>query len=244
MKYLILLSFALVGACSSPQPHDPQAIVDKAIEVHGSFMDKQVSFTFRDREYSVRRSAGGYTYTRSWQDDSLGFVQDVLVNSRLFHRLVDGDTVAVTEEWAAKYSESVNSVLYFFQLPYVLNDAAAIKKYVGACTIKDEPYLQVQVTFNPEGGGKDHEDVFMYWFHRERGTLDFLAYSYLTEGGGVRFREAINRKEMGGLLIQDYVNYKADKTARLEDLPALFESGKLENLSLIVNERVRVGGTN
>ena len=74
----------------------------------------------------------------------------------------------------------------------------------------------------------------------ENKTIDFMAYSYLTDGGGVRFREAINRREIKGLLIQDYVNHAADKNTTLDKLPKLFEEGKLENLSMIINENVRV----
>ncbi len=231
----------LAFACNQKaKEYDAQTLVDEAIRQHGDFKYKSVSFEFRDKEYSVTRDDSGYTYTRSWTDDSLGTVMDILVNSRQFARRINGEKVPVTEEWVTKYTESVNSVLYFFQLPYVLNDPGAIKKYMGEQKIKGQLYLAVQVTFQQEGGGKDFEDVFMYWIHAENKTVDFLAYSYLTEGGGVRFREAINRREIKGLLIQDYVNHKAPKDTPLEKLPALFESGQLENLSLITNENVRV----
>ena len=238
--FIFLITLISVSCEQTNNNYDPGLMVNEAITVHGSFKDKTVSFTFRDREYSVTRDDSGYTYTRAWEDDSLGSMKDILVNGRHFTRRVNGEKVSIDNETADKYSNSVNSVLYFFQLPFVLNDKSAIKKYVGEFTIKDEPYHCVQVTFTEEGGGKDFEDVFFYWIHEKKKTIDFMAYSYLTDGGGVRFREAINRREIKGLLIQDYVNHAAEKSTPLETLPKLFEEGKLENLSMIINENVRV----
>ena len=243
MRYLLIASLALFVACGEEKPkdYDPQQLIDQSIEAHGAtFKGKRVSFDFRSRRYSVEREKFKYTYTREWQDDSLGYVQDILVNSSQLTRIVEGDTVSLDEEWTQKYSSSVNSVLYFFQVPYVLNDRGAIKKYVGEFEMKGQKYLGVQVTFSEDGGGEDHEDVFIYWIHTENKTVDFFAYSYLTEGGGVRFREAINRHEVKGLIVQDYVNYKAEKGTELKTLPALFDEGKLEELSIISNERVKV----
>lgn len=244
MRKAVPLSFILLAlACSTPKPkeYDPQILVDQAIFAHGANLSgKKVSFNFRDRIYTLRKGKNSYTYIRSWQDDSLGFVQDILVNSTDFTRFQDGDSVTLDDESATKYARSVESVFYFFQIPYVLNNQAIIKKYVGEFEIRNEPYLGVQVTFNEEGGGEDHKDVFLYWIHKEFSTIDYLAYSYLTNGGGVRFREAINRRKSGGFLVQDYINYKTEKDTHLKDLPALFNQGKLEELSRIENTKVKV----
>jgi hypothetical protein len=227
----------LLFACTPPPTG--QSLVDAAIATHGSFENKKVTFTFREREYAVIRNGKEFIYTRSWQD-SLGWVEDKLVNSSRFSRTINGEPVEVSEEWSAKYSESVNSVLYFFQIPFVLNDPAAYKKYLGKMTLKGQMYHTVEVTFSQEGGGQDFDDVFMYWIHPENFTIDFLAYKYATEGGGVRFREAINRREISGLLVQDYVNYEAPKETPLLRLPVLFSNDELKKLSEIINENVVV----
>lgn len=244
MRKLAPLSFViLVIACGTKEPksYDPQELVDHAITAHGANLSgKKVSFDYRDRTYTLRREKGSYTFIRAWQDDSLGFVQDILINSKEFTRFQDGDTVVLDEEWSGKYASSVNSVFYFFQIPYVLNDGGVIKKYVGEFEINGEPYLAVQVTFKENGGGEDFQDVFLYWIHKEFSTIDFFAYSYLTDGGGARFREAINRRKASGLLVQDYINYKVEKGTPLKDLPDLFNQGKLEELSRIENTKVKV----
>jgi hypothetical protein len=71
--------------------------------------------------------------------------------------------------------------------------------------------------------------------------VDYLAYSYHTDGGGVRFRKAIKKHEIGGLILQDYENYKpADESAPVEEMEALYKAGKLQLLSEILLENVVV----
>ncbi|MBK8501742.1 MAG: hypothetical protein IPL46_05765 [Saprospiraceae bacterium] len=70
---------------------------------------------------------------------------------------------------------------------------------------------------------------------------DYLAYNYQTDGGGSRFRRAINRREVGGILFADYVNYKTDpETLYILNFDSLFETGALDSLSLIATENVVV----
>ncbi len=237
--YFILL--ILLVACTPNK--DPQKIIDKAIAAHGGqlFEGRTVTFDFREKHYLVQRKPEGYTYIRSFEDDSLGQVKDVLTNSTELERYANDTLLNISEEWKFKYANSVNSVLYFFQLPYGLNDGAVIKKYLGQKVINKQLYEKVQVTFKQENGGKDFEDVFVYWINAETNTLDFLGYSYLTDGGGVRFRQAVNRRTIEGMVFQDYVNFKpTNKNASVEYLDQAFIEASLIELSQIQNENIEV----
>ena len=122
-----------------------------------------------------------------------------------------------------------------------LNDPATIKELRGVVQINGKAYYEVLVWFRQEGGGKDYDDQFLYWFDTDDLRLDYFAYSYLTDGGGVRFREAYNPRSISGYRVVDYKNYKpADKETPLEELPVLFERGELELLSTIENKNVQV----
>lgn len=240
MKKIFPIFFALIGACSSTP--DPQEIIDKSIEVHGGkkFEEALVSFNFRDRNYSVEKRDGKNLYSRDFVEDGKE-VKDVLYNSTEFSRMVNDTLVEVSQEWQDKYTESVNSVLYFFQLPYGLNDPAVKKEYLGEKYIFKEPYHKIKITFAQQGGGVDHEDEFVYWIHKNKFTMDYLAYSYSTDDSGIRFRQAINRRENNGILIQDYINFKEkSKDAPLEKHDEYFEKGQLKELSKIINEDVKV----
>ena len=63
-------------------------------------------------------------------------------------------------------------------------------------------------------------------------------YKRQVNGGGVRFRAAYNTRTVGGILFQDYVNYKAPVGTPLADLPVLYEKEELKKLSVIATESV------
>ncbi len=62
--------------------------------------------------------------------------------------------------------------------------------------------IRSKLTFNEDSGGDDFEDVFIYWFNTETYRMDYLAYEYHTDEGGMRFREAFNPREINGVLMQ------------------------------------------
>lgn len=237
---LLLLIFLAVGCNNEKQP-DAQQIVDQAIEAHGGdkFEQMAVSFRLRDKQYRALRDNGAFVYSRSFVDTTGQQVHDVFRNSG-FSRSLNNQEVEVTEERAAAFSSSVNSVVYFALLPYFLNDAAVQKQYIGETTVKGEPYHKVKVTFKEEGGGEGFEDVYIYWFHKKNKTMDYLAYSFKENEGGSRFREAVNAREVGGIRFQDYINYSAEKDIPLESYDKLFEAGKLKKISEINLEEVEV----
>ena len=142
---------------------------------------------------------------------------------------------------------AVNSVAYFALLPGLLRDPAVQMRSHGTETIRGEPYDRVEVTFAQEGGGRDYEDRYLYWFHADRHTMDYLAYSYVlgaNETGpnatGSRFREVIRVQDVGGVRMQDYRNFTADVGDALERYPALYEADSLRVVSEVVLDSIRV----
>ena len=238
-KALAVCCLIFLATCSS-QP-DPQAIIDKAIAVHGggNLDEVNLSFKFRDKNYFVKREGGVYHYERI-SKDSLDEIRDIL-NNEGFVRLRGFDTVFVDEEYTKKYTSSVNSVIYFALLPFGLNDEAVVKEFLGETMIGGAPYYEIMVTFRKQGGGADFEDVFVYWIHQQNHTMDFLAYAFHTNGGGTRFRKAINPRTIEGIRFADYINYdyKGDSVS-LDTYETLFSEGQLTEISRIVLEGVKV----
>ncbi len=233
---------------NNPQssPDTAQSIVDSCISVHGgdNYLQARISFDFRGRSYTSIRRGGQYQYERSFVNprDSLEYIHDVLSNEG-FYREINGERQIIADSFVNKYSNALNSVIYFACLPYGLNDGAVYKKYIGEVSIKDEPYHKVQISFDEEGGGEDFDDVFIYWIHTKTYQMDYLAYRYHVNGGGVRFREAYHQREVGGIRFADYVNYKMDKTLDLSEIDKYFEAGVLSKLSLIELENLTVEKT-
>ncbi|TDI66623.1 MAG: hypothetical protein E2O88_08875 [Bacteroidetes bacterium] len=130
---------------------------------------------------------------------------------------------------------------YFALLPYRLNDPAVNKTYLGTGEIKDELYHKILITFNQEQGGDDYSDQFVYWIHAKDMTMEYLAYSYHTDGGGKRFRAPINVRTVGGIRFADYDNYQqVDDSVKLEDYHKEYNQGSLKLLSKIALENLHV----
>ena len=154
---------------------------------------------------------------------------------------VDEQPITLNEEDRNNYGNSLNSVVYFVLLPYPLNDPAVNKEYVEETMVRDEPYHKIRVTFEQEGGGDDFDDEYIYWIHRDRHTIDYLAYSFHVNGGGTRFREAYNVREIEGIRFADYVNYEsAVADFELENYDQLFEAGEVEELSRIETKNIEM----
>jgi hypothetical protein len=231
--WLVLILPVLLCACSTKPT--AQEVIDAAILTHGgkAFEQFQANFDFRDKHYTAIRKGGEFTYIRAFTD-STGTYRDVLNNTG-FTRYRNDTLQSLTDEKRNAFTNSVNSVIYFALLPFGLNDPAVVKELVGEEEVKGKGYFVIKVSFKQEGGGADFEDEFLYWIDSEKFTVYYLAYSYHTDGGGVRFREAINQQKVGGILWQDYINYKAvdEKGTALSQLMPLFKEGKLVELSRI-----------
>lgn len=239
----IIVVLAVGVLCfSCNQRTQAEKIVDAAIEAYGGelYESSIIDFDFRNIHYTIYKTPTAFEYIREFSD-STGIIRDVLNNSG-FVRTLDGTPIdTLTEERIGAYSRSINSVAYFAYLPYGLNDAAAVKTYLGETEINEKKYHLIKVTFVPEGGGEHYEDEFLYWIGVEDYSLDFLAYSYHTDGGGVRMREVSEVMEVGGIRFQNYLNLKPeDKNTPVEKMQELYLSGNLELLSKIILENITV----
>lgn len=220
-----------------------EMLVDQAIEKHGGHVinNSIIKFTFRDRQYKATRRGDSFEYERAWTDSTGQQIRDVLNNGGL-HREINGKPVELSAEDQRKYSNSVNSVIYFALLPYFLNDKAVNKTDLGEVNIKGKPYHKIKVTFEQDGGGEDFQDEYVYWFNRDSLTMDYLAYNYKEDGGGARFREAYNIRYNNGVRFADYVNYAPndEKNLQVETFDQLFENQDLKEFSKIETENIEV----
>ena len=235
----IFIVGALAWSCNDKP--NAQAIIDKAIEKHGGehYNNVLIAFDFRDRHYTILKKDDWFEYTRSFED-SLGKYKDVLNNDG-FYRMLNGEEINVPDTMAAKYARSVNSVAYFALTPFVLNDEAVRKRYVGMCSLNDQKYHKIEITFEKKGGGEDYDDVFVYWINKDSYTMDYFAYEYQVDGGGTRFREVHNRRRVGEILFTDHINYKyTSEDTPLSHYDQLYEDNQLTKLSHVNLENVTV----
>lgn len=235
------LFFLLLIACRREEKLTAAAIVDKAIAAAGgNYVDQtEICFDFRGKEYIAARKGWRYRLERITADGTLT-IRDVLDNDG-FERLIDGERIALPDSLAARYANSVNSVHYFAYLPYGLNAPSVTKELLGEVRIKGKTYYKIKVTFSREGGGDDFEDVYLYWIDTETFGVDYLAYKFHVNGGGLRFRQAYNPRVVNGIRFVDYYNFKPKNgNATLYNLERLFQEGELERLSTVALEHIYV----
>jgi len=243
------LLVGLTARCTTPPEPAPsaRAVVDSAIAAHGgAVLDHAVvSFDFRGTDFRLRQDGGQFRFQRSYTDSLGRRVREVLSNDSLY-RVVDGTRVDLADAQRRTVETAVNSVAYFALLPGPLDDPAVQATYAGRDTIRGAPYHRIEVTFQQEGGGRDWQDRFLYWFHADTYAMDFLAYAYGLgapgEDAGTRFREAYNVRRLQGVRVDDYRNFTRDGLApdAMRRYPQLWAADALTLVSRIELDSVRV----
>ncbi len=236
---LMLINLLLFWACKK-ELTQAEIIVNECIVAHGgeNFNQINIGFDFRDKHYKLQKNGKDYVYERIAKDTAGVVTKDVFTNTK-FERTLAGKAVPLADSMVQKYKNSINSVIYFMLLPQPLNDAAVQKTYLGQGTIGGQKYHKIEVRFNAENGGKDHEDIYVYWINQKTKTMDYFAYSYKVDGGGIRFREAIKAETIAGIRYQNYINYAPiDTTYSLQNLDKAFTEGKLREFSRIENNNI------
>ncbi|OEK01306.1 hypothetical protein BFP97_07165 [Roseivirga sp. 4D4] len=238
---LIFVGLVCLESCGDDkQKLTADQIIQKAVERHGGekYNNMEVEFDFRKRHFRAKISNGEYVYERSFRSKE-GWVTDVWSNDK-FKRMIDEKEIKLDQENLRTYRTATNSVIYFALLPFNLDDPVVNRQLMRSVDINDKAYYKVEVTYGQNGGGEDFENVYVYWIDKEDFTIDFLAYGYNINGGGVRFREAYNQREVNGVRFQDYRNYTIDKDFPAQELDYAFQTDQLRLLSIIELENVKV----
>lgn len=241
-----IVTLLFVMACDE-KVKEPMAqeIVDKSILVSGgqNYITNDISFRFRDIDYTATGPANNRILTRSFYKDSVRITD--IRTTKNFRRSVNDSLVVLSDSLANVYANSVNSVHYFANLPHGLNDAAVNKRYLGKVVLDGTEYYKVEITFDQQGGGEDYDDIYVYWFDVKTFKPKYLAYEFHVDGGGQRFRKAFNERVVGGIRFVDYQNYKNTRLEHpIHDIDELYESGALELLSEIKLEDISVNPGN
>lgn len=242
-KFHFLVFLLLLISCKEEAPRSQaDKIISEAIEKAGGekYDNAIIEFKFRKNLYTSNRKNGKFELTRTITDTTNTTYYDVL-NNEGFSRYKGKEQVVLSDSLSGLYAESVNAVHYFVQLPFGLEDEAVVKELVGQDTINNKIYHEIKVTFKQEGGGVDHEDIYLYWIEKEDLTIDYLAYRFYVNEGGIRFRKAVNPRTVEGIRFVDYENYKTDDLSTpLQELDDLFQKGQLTKVSQIESEILKV----
>ncbi len=238
---LVLAGLVCLVSCGDEkQKLSVDQLIQKTIERHGGekYDNMEVEFDFRKRHFRAKISSGQYVYERTFRGTE-GLVTDVWSNDK-FKRMIDQKEIKLDQQNLRTYRTATNSVIYFALLPFHLDDPVVNRQLMRSVEIKGKTYYKVEMTYDENAGGEDFENVYVYWINKDDFTIDYLAYSFNINGGGVRFREAYNQRDVNGIRFQDYRNYTIDKDFPAQELDYAFQTDQLKLLSEIVLDNVKV----
>jgi hypothetical protein len=233
-KIIILLTAILCTQIACNKQFTADEIIQKCITQHGGekYNTLQTKFNFRENTYTVQHQNGLFTYSKILNDSTI----DILTNDG-FTRFVNQQKFTMDSIKAFQAKEALNSVIYFSLLPYGLNGPAVYKKLLGEYAVGQKKYYVIQITFDANGGGTDYEDVFYYWIEKEYFSLNYFAYVYHTNGGGVRIRAAKDIQKVNGVVFQNYDNYKMnEENPNFDAIQKALQNQQITKVSEIVNE--------
>ncbi|RYM31503.1 hypothetical protein ERX46_16490 [Brumimicrobium glaciale] len=215
-----------------------EAIIDSVYQKNGSgLIDKSnISFDFREFQYAYMQGVDGVKQSRKLTNDGGEAVVDSWQGDSLI-RTINGKVVKLSKKDENAFRNSINSVFYFAFLPKALKDPAVITELLDEVEINDKMYYKLKVTFNEDGGGEDFHDIFLYWIGIEDYAMDYMAYQYFTNDGGIRFRAVDQVKEVNGILFKDYLNY-APKENLMNDYLSVDEVFSNDGMKLVSEIRL------
>ncbi len=236
-----IVFFLFLSACQTPDTETAEELIQNATTAYGFDANTyHINFDFRAYHYDLVVDGTYFSYSRTTEKEGIRILDRMSSNEKL-KRFENDSLIVIKDSIQQVYTNSLNSVMYFFQLPKPLQDQAVNPLLTGAVEIEGNHYWTLKITFDEQGGGVDFQDEFRYWINKENYQIDYLAYNYYTDGGGTRFRKVKNKRKIKGFLFQDYINYKpANKFEHLDSLPILFQNGELKELSVIENKNIEV----
>ncbi len=237
----LLLSVAVFAQGSIPRHR--LAIVDRAIEQHGGELyrhsETELDLCSKSGCFQVTARIDGdqwaYTISGKSGDSQLRVhsAHDALIVQR------DGAEEAVAAD-PQRFHDWAMARVYFCFLPFRLNDPSVFKQDLGLVDWDGRRLHQVKVTFQA-GTSTDAGDEYMYWFDPETARLEYLAYSYDDNGGGLRFRRAVRHRRVGGVLFFDQENHGIDGPGLSVDaIDADFVRDSMRHVSTVRLEGIEV----
>lgn len=250
-KLLFLVSLFFLLACQNQNTTQntvkqqftfEDSLINRAIENYGmeSLQGNKIEFDFRAIHYEAKFLQNGFEYRRTQVSENGDTIVDVLTHEGL-QRYIQNEKVITDSLKTRAYANSINSVMYFTFLPKRLTDEAAILKSLGTQNFNNKTFELIEVTFLQEYGGEDFDDQYVYWFNQQNLKMEFLAYKYHTNNGGIRFRILHSDNIVEGITFQNYYNLKpADLSTPLTQLPNLWQNNALDTVSVIINKNFKV----
>jgi hypothetical protein len=219
-------------------------IVDRAIEYHGgaAFTSSEIRFELCSKSgcSTVRTRVDGGLFDHEVSARVSAGERRVRVTNDSVELTENGEPRPVAAEREQELRDWVMARIYFALLPFRLDDPSVYKQDLGLEEWDGRRLHKVKVTFTP-GSSTHARDEYLYWFDPASGRLEQFAYSYATDGGGLRFRRTFDHRTIGGIHFFDQQNYGVDGPGLAVDLvtPEYVER-VMRHVSTITLDRIQI----
>ena len=231
-------------ASEGPGARQRVRIVTRAIEHHGgeAYRGSETELDVCSKSgcfHVVARVDGDrFAYTVSGKSDDPR--REVRWSNDVLEVRENGAAVAIEPGKEQRYRDWAMARVYFCFLPYRLDDPSVIQHDRGLIEWDGRRLHKVKVTFEP-GTSTDAGDEYLYWFDPETARLEYFAYSYDDDGGGLRFRRAVRHRRVGGLLFFDQENLGVEGPGlSVEAIDPAYVQSRMRHISTVRLEAISV----
>lgn len=226
-------------------------IVDRAIRFHGGDLYESTATSLelcsKSGCFHVRASLAATDGGVEYDFDVRGATREGERRVRSTHASVelwlDGAAQTIPAGDAQRYRDWAMARVYFCFLPYRLADPGVHHTDQGTEQWGERTLHRVKVTF-AEGSSTDADDEYVYWFDPETGRVEQFAYSYATNGGGLRFRRAFDHRRVGGILFFDQENLGVEgPDLSVDQIDSEFVEQGMRSISTVELRNIRVEPT-
>lgn len=248
MKNLHALSALLTLLATSPALAETAKlqrldIVDRAIAHHGGelYSNSEIELQMCSKSgcSDLRTRVEGGLFDLEAAADMRGDRRRV----RITNDSVEWDEAGARQTFDADRAQGlrdwVMARVYFTFLPFRLNDESVYKQDLGLESWDGRELHKVKVTFTP-GSSTHAQDEYLYWFDPESARLEQFAYSYATDGGGLRFRRLVRHRRIGGILFFGQENFGTEGPDLSVDLVTPAYAAGLRHVSTIELRDIKV----
>ncbi len=243
---LTAIRLAGTPAADAPaaEPVKRLPIVDQAIAFHGGDLYRhstsELDICSKSGCFHLRVRVDGGAYDYRVEGDVRGGRLEVRSTNDTLEAWRDGEPVAIEPGKEQSYRDWAMARVYFPFLPFRLNDPSVLKQDLGPVDWQGRTLHRVKVTFEAESS-TDAGDEYMYWLDPETGRVELLAYSYLTDDGGLRFRRAVNHRRVGGILFFDQENLGVEGEGLTVDrIDPAYVAAEMRHISTLRLQNIRV----
>ncbi|MEM8963237.1 MAG: DUF6503 family protein [Acidobacteriota bacterium] len=219
-------------------------IIDRAIAFHGGDL---YSASIVDLELcsksgcnQIRSVVDGDRYGHTVTATVSGKERRVRITNDLTQAWENDTPVDVQDFEVQDWRDWAMARVYFAFLPYRLRDPSVRVEDRGVVDWEGGRRHEVRVTFEA-GSSTDASDVYRYWFDPKSGRLEAFAYSYDGNTNGLRYRRAINHRQVDGILFFDQINLGIEgEGLSVDDIDPTFIETKMREVSRITLDKIEV----